>query len=279
MFRKNRTKARLNNGKAVQGIVHGLADPQVAEMIGLAGYDFIVIDGEHGSGGMQQHLACLQAVAATPTTAIIRVASNDEVAFKHALDLGAEGVLVPDVRTVAEAKAAVDACFYPPRGKRGFSAPTVRASDYSININKYMANNGDDLLICLMIESAEGVANAKQIAKVKGVDVVQLGPFDLSCDLGIPGQFEHPKFTRAMAEVEKATLAAGKILGGVPLPGLPLEEVLARDYLFITMGVDVPMLSEALTARIDGFSNLVARVKRSRNKTTPAKRKSTKKKR
>lgn len=254
MYRSNRTKADLKNGKAVYGMIHALAHPQVAEMIGLAGYDFIVIDGEHGPGDMQAHLACLQAVAATPATAILRVASNDEVLLKRVLDLGVEGVLVPDVSTAAEARAAVASCLYPPRGKRGFSAATARASDYCLNINQYVADDGSELLVCLMIESAEGVENAAEIAAVEGVDVVQLGPYDLTYDLGIPGQFEHPTFLEALATVESATLAAGKILGGVPLPGLPLETILKRGYRFITTGADVPIFSEALATLLSNLT-------------------------
>jgi len=258
MYRKNQSKAKLNDGQAVYGMIHGLAHPSVAEMIGLAGYDFIVIDGEHGPGGMQTHLACLQAVAATPTTAFLRVDSNDEVALKKALDLGVEGVMIPDVRTGAEAISAVASCFYPPRGKRGFSAATVRASDYCLNMDQYMPDDGAELLVCLMIESASGVESASEIAQVEGVDIVQLGPFDLSYDLGIPGQFEHPTFQEAVAEIESATLAAGKILGGMALPGLPMESVLERGYRFITAGADVPMLAETLAKHLDSVKTTQA---------------------
>jgi 4-hydroxy-2-oxoheptanedioate aldolase len=246
MYRRNRTKAELLDGKVVYGFIHGLAHPPVAEMIGLAGYDFVMIDGEHGPGGMSEHLGCLQAVAATPATAIFRVADNDTVMIKRALDLGIEGILVPDIRNGDEAQAASAACFYPPRGNRGFSAGTVRASDYCLSIEKYMGDAAAELLVCLMIESAQGVENVRAIADVDGVDVVQVGPFDLTYDLGIPGQFEHPEFLKAMDKVESEVKAAGKILGGVPLPGMPLEKILDRGYRFITMGADVPMISEAL---------------------------------
>jgi 2-keto-3-deoxy-L-rhamnonate aldolase RhmA len=246
MYRRNRTKAELLDGNAVYGFIHGLAHPQIAEMIGLAGYDFVMIDGEHGPGGMSAHLGCLQAVAGTPATAILRVAANDTVMIKRALDLGIEGILVPDIRTVEEAQAASASCFYPPRGTRGFSAGTVRASDYCLSIEEYMGDEAAELLVCLMIESGQGVDNVRGIADADGVDVVQVGPFDLTYDLGIPGQFEHPKFLEAMDKVEAEVKSAGKILGGVPLPGLPLEMIIDRGYRFITMGADVPMISEAL---------------------------------
>lgn len=253
MYRKNQCKEKLQNNQAVFGMVHSLAHGQVAEMIGQAGYDFVMIDGEHGPGDMQAHLACLQAVAATPASAIFRVASNDPVRLKRALDLGVEGVLIPDVSTAEQAQQAVAACLYPPRGKRGFSAATARASDYCLNIDQYINDDGAQLLICLMIESAEGVKNVADIAAVEGVDVVQIGPFDLSYDMGIPGQFEHPEFIEALTAVETATLKAGKILGGVPLPGLPMETVLERGYLFITAGADVPMFSEALVTHLSNI--------------------------
>ncbi|MDJ0926674.1 MAG: aldolase/citrate lyase family protein [Gammaproteobacteria bacterium] len=252
MYRPNHTKSLLTSGKPAYGMIHSLAHPPVAEMIGQAGFDFVVIDGEHGQGGMGEHLNCLQAVAATPATAIFRVAANDPVRLKRVLDLGVEGVLIPDVSTAAEAEAAVAACQYPPRGKRGFSAPTARAADYSYAVERYLADDGSELLICPMIETARGIENAAAIAAVEGVDVVQIGPFDLSYDLGIPGQFDHPDFLAAVVELEAAANAAGKILGGVPLPGAALDDILQRGYRFITLGADVPLLAEALAGRVPG---------------------------
>lgn len=250
MIRTNRTKQRLQAGQPVYGILHSLAHPQVAEMIGLAGFDFVVIDGEHGPGGAHEHLACLQAIAATPATGIVRVASGDPLVLKSVLDLGAEGVMVPNVGSAAEARAAVAACRYPPQGTRGFSAPTVRASDYGYGLARHMAEGAAELLVCVMIESAQGVRNAREIAGVRGVDVVQIGPFDLSCDLGIPGQFDHPKMRRAIKAIAAAAHAAGKFLGGVPLPGMEPKVLVAQGYRFITVGADVPLLAQALAGKL-----------------------------
>ena len=122
----------------------------------------------------------------------------------------------------------------------------MRASDYGLNIAGYLAGDGRELLLCMMIESAKGVRNVHSIAAVEGVDVIQLGPFDLSYDLGIPGQFEHPKFLAALKKIESGVKKAGKILGGIQLPGQPLEAVLARGYRMITVGADVPMLSSVM---------------------------------
>jgi 4-hydroxy-2-oxoheptanedioate aldolase len=252
MLRPNRTKAKLLENQPAFGLIHALAHPPVAEMIGLAGYDFIVIDGEHGLGDLAAHLACLQAVAATPATAILRLASKDLAQVRRSLDLGIEGVMVPDVRDGKEAKAIAAACFHPPRGTRGFSAATIRASDYGLNAKHYVASDSAQLLLCLMIESARGVENVRRIAETDGVDVIQVGPFDLSYDLGLPGQFEHPQFLEALDRIEAGVKAAGKQLGGVPLPGLPLETALERGYRLITLGADVPLLASALKGAIPG---------------------------
>jgi len=261
MVRTNRTKAKLLKHKPVFGMIHSMAHPPIAEMIGLAGYDFIVIDGEHGLGGTSGHLACMQAVASTPATSILRVASKELTPIRRALDLGVEGIMVPDVRTVAEAREIASNCFYPPRGQRGFSAGTIRASDYGLNVQQYMTGAGSHLLVCLMIESSEGVKNVRSIAKVDGVDVIQVGPYDLSYDLGIPGQFEHPRFLEAMNRIETGVRAAGKILGGIPLPGMPLDVALKRGYRMLTLGADIPMLAAALK---ENLANARAAARKSR---------------
>lgn len=246
MYRPNRTKNKLLEDKPAWGVLHSLAHPPVAEMIGLSGCDFVVLDGEHGLGSEPQHVACMQALAATPATSVLRIPSRDPVAVKRALDLGVEGILVPDVRTPEEARTIAQACFYPPRGKRGFSAMTIRGADYGFSVDDYVRSQGSELLLCLMIESSEGVDNAEEIAAVDGVDLIQVGPFDLSYELGIPGQFDHADFAAALARIEAGTKKAGKHLGGMPLPGLGVEALLERGYRMITLGADIPMLAGAL---------------------------------
>jgi 2-keto-3-deoxy-L-rhamnonate aldolase RhmA len=156
------------------------------------------------------------------------------------------------VRTPEEAAAIAGACFYPPRGQRGFAAGTLRAANYGFAVDDYVASNGGELLLCLMIESAEGVDKVAEIAAVDGVDVIQVGPFDLSYELGVPGQFDHPRFVEALQRIEAGVRAAGKVLGGMPLPGLDLDRLLDRGYRMITLGADIPMLAGALRAAVGG---------------------------
>jgi 4-hydroxy-2-oxoheptanedioate aldolase len=251
MFRPNGTKAKLLEDEPAWGLIHSLGHAPVAEMIGLAGYDFVVVDGEHGVGNESRHTACLQALAATPATSILRVPSRELVNIRRALDVGTEGILVPDVRTVEQAAAIASTCFYPPRGTRGFSAGTIRAADYGFEVARYVEADGAELLLCVMIESAEGVRNVEAIAAIDGIDVIQVGPFDLSYELGIPAQFEHPDFLDALRMIEAGTRASGKLLGGVPLPGLGIDELLERGYRMITLGADIPMLAAALKGALE----------------------------
>jgi 4-hydroxy-2-oxoheptanedioate aldolase len=250
MFRANSLKSRLLNGQPVYGVVHALANPSVAEMIGLAGFDFVLIDGEHGTGDHQLHLHCLQAIAGTPATAMMRIESNDRTVIKRALDLGIEGIMVPNISSAAEARDVVAACRYAPAGNRGFAASGVRASDYGFQADTYLKEYASRLLIAVMIENRTGVDNAADIAAVDGVDILQIGANDLSYDLGIPEQLDHPLLYSAVRKIEAAARANGKILGGAPLPRADVAALAARGYGLITVGRDVGMLGKALSAAL-----------------------------
>jgi 4-hydroxy-2-oxoheptanedioate aldolase len=250
MYRKNLLKEKLARGETAYGLIHALGNSAVAEMMGQAGYDFVLIDGEHGLGDRGSLLACLQAVASTPATALYRVPANDPVAIKQALDIGIEAIMIPNVSTKAEAEQAVAACHYGPRGFRGFSAGTVRASDYGLNVQRYLGDDGRELLIVLMIESAEGARNAREIAAVDGVDVIQIGPFDLAFDLGIGARIDAPELATAMDDIEEAARTAGKPLGGAPLPVLPVDQMIERGYRLVTLSADTMLLMQGMAAAL-----------------------------
>jgi 4-hydroxy-2-oxoheptanedioate aldolase len=250
LFRTNTLKARLQAGEPVFGLVHALAHASVAEMIGLAGFDFVLLDGEHGAGDHQVHLQCLQALAGTRAHALMRVESGDRTVIKRALDLGVEGVMVPNVSTAEEARDVVASCRYPPVGTRGYAATGVRASDYGFQGERYLREYASQLLIAVMIESRAGVENAAAIAAVDGVDVVQIGANDLSYDLGVPEQLSHPQLIEAIAEIERATLTSGKSLGGAPLPGTEVALLIRRGYRLITLGRDVSVFGKGLAATL-----------------------------
>ena len=250
MWRPNGVKVRIKAGNAVYGLFHGFASPLVAELLGVVGYDFVLIDGEHGPGDVMTHLAQVQAIQATPAMAMLRVAANDPVQFKRALDIGVEAVMVPNVSNAEEAAAAVSACRYPNRGKRGFAAPILRAANFGLATADYIAKAADELLIAVQIETLAGAAHAAEIAAVDGVDVVFIGPNDLSGDLGVLGQFDHPDFTQTVAAIEAAVKSAGKVLGCLPYPGSDPAELHRRGHRFICSGADIALLRDAALAQI-----------------------------
>jgi 4-hydroxy-2-oxoheptanedioate aldolase len=250
MFRTNQVKRRMADGQPVFGVVHTLAHPATAELLGMAGCDFVLIDGEHGQGDHQVHLGCLQGVSATEAHSIVRLASHDRNEIKRILDLGAEGLMIPNVGTADQAREVVSACRYPPRGVRGYAASGVRASSYGVQAERYLREVEDELLICVMIETAEGVRNAADIASVEGVDVIQVGANDLSYDLGVPEQLGHPTLIEAIAKVEAAALAGGKALGGAPTPDRGVRALIERGYRLITVGRDASILAAGMAQKL-----------------------------
>ncbi len=250
MRRINRLKRILAADAVAYGGFHGLGSPAVAEIMGQAGCDFVLIDGEHGLGDRETLLHCLQALASTSATSVFRVASHDAVGLKRALDMGVEAVMIPNVATAEEARAVVAACRYPPRGIRGFAAPFVRASDYGRQTGAYLADCEQELVIIVMIESDRGVANARAIAEVEGVDIVQLGTLDLAYDMGLATSLDHPELRAAIATAEAGVRAGGKRLGGVLAGTETSEEMSRRGYRLLTVGFDTQMLVRGFAASL-----------------------------
>src|ERR1700677_2076104 len=223
MLRGNILKTRLKAGDTVFGITLASAHATIAEMIGLAGFDYVLIDAEHGIGGHQDHLRCLQAIAGTAARAILRVESADPALLKRALDLGVDGIMVPNVGSAEQARAIVAACRYPPHGVRGYAASGVRASDYGFQTQRYLQSYAAELLICVIIESRAGMQNAASIAATEGIDLIQVGANDLAYDLAVPEQLGHPSLLDGIARIEAAAKSNATALGGAPLPQMGVK--------------------------------------------------------
>ncbi len=224
--------------------------PIAAEVVAQAGYDFVLIDLEHGPGSYLDAIALMQAIQGRDCVPLMRVPSNDEVALKRALDTGVAGVMVPAVNTAAEAAAAVAACHYPPRGRRGMAAAIVRGADYGLRAAEYIESAGTALLVMCQIESAEAVENVTAIAAVEGVDMLFVGPFDLSASVGHPGQPDHPEVRALIARVEAAAQAAGTRLGAIPTPERSAAELVAAGYELIIADADVLLLRDGARASL-----------------------------
>lgn len=209
----------------------------VTQAVAAAGMDAVIIDLEHGAVDHGSAHAMIAATAGTDCAPLVRVAENDPAQVKRALDLGAEGIVFPMIRTAQEAVKAVASLRYPPDGVRGFG-PFLAQSRWQTGLMGYRAEMEPRMICCLLVETRESIENIDEICAVPGIDILIPAQFDLSTDLGIPGQFEHPDFTAAIARVETAAAAAGLPLGNVALAARQAEALFARGYRMVA-GFDV----------------------------------------
>jgi 2-keto-3-deoxy-L-rhamnonate aldolase RhmA len=246
-------KARMQTGTPAIGAWLGLSSPSVAEIVAGAGYDLVMIDLEHGPGGPADAVALLQAVERRGTAGFLRVPDNDPVWLKRVLDIGIEGVMVPGVSSAAEAERTVAGCRYPPRGHRGFAVGMVRASDYGRNVQGYLRDGEARLTVICQIETPAAVENVEAIAAVDGVDMLFVGPYDLSAQMGFPGQPDHPEVRAAVDRVARAVKTQGKLLGGIATPERPDAELLAAGCDLVLSDSDVALLRNAADASVARF--------------------------
>lgn len=237
----NRLRGILESGGTAVGLACHTGDPHIAETLAVAGFDYLYLDQQHSVGGLASPVEMLRATARTGTTALVRVASNDPALIGRALDAGAEGVIVPNVESAEDARQAAAAAHYPPAGMRSWG-PTRSA--YGLGPDPATVNS--QVLCLVMIESAQGVTRAKEIAAVTGVHGVYVGPGDLAVSLGLD-PVTGPRDERhraAVAEIVTACAAAGI---AAAITGDPVTEV-DRGFRIVTAGSDVGFLTAGLTA-------------------------------
>lgn len=249
----NRFKQALKARRVQIGFWLGLASPYSAEICAGAGFDWLVIDCEHGPQDLSGVLAQLQAIAGYPGChPVVRVPSSEPVAIKQYLDVGAQTLLVPMVETAEEAAAIVDACRYPPQGSRGIGG--ARAARWG-RYPRYLHEANEQVCILVQVENAVGLDNLDAIAAVDGVDGVFIGPADLAAALGFPGQPGHPTVQAATLDAFRRIGEAGKA------PGiLTRDEDLARKQIesgamFVAVGVDTLMLAAQTSALAARFAH------------------------
>ena len=219
------------------GTFLNLGSPMTVEIAGLAGFDWVLIDHEHGPGGEDTLLHQLHAASATPAFPVVRIAQNETPRFKRALDMGALGIMVPYVSTVSETKAAVLAMRYPPHGIRGV-AKFNRGAGFGGDFDEYYAHAHERLLTVIQIETIEAVNNIDDIAAVDGADVLFVGPADLSYNMGIPDQLESPAFIDALKKVSAAAQRHGKAAGILVHNAALVPKVRELGYTFTALGSD-----------------------------------------
>jgi 4-hydroxy-2-oxoheptanedioate aldolase len=250
MYRPNALKQRLAAGKKALGCWLHLNSPIAAEMLALCGYDFLLIDNEHGPASLSDSVALLQAMAGSPTTSMMRVPWNDAVYLKRALDIGVESVMIPAIETREQAEHAVRACRYPPRGFRGSAYQIVRGASYGIGAPDYRETAHDNLLVILQIESRRAVDNVEAIAAVDGVDMLLIGPNDLAGSVGKLGRIEDPEVMALVARTEAAAKAAGRKLGSIAFAGRTPQQMFDHGYDLIVASTDMLFIREGALAEV-----------------------------
>lgn len=228
---------RVLAGDIVGGTFLNLGSPLTAEMAGSAGFDWVLLDYEHGPGDDTTLLHQLQAIGGTPAVPIVRIAANEAPRFKRVLDSGAAGVMVPYVSNAAEAAAAIAAVRYPPHGIRGVSKMN-RACGFGAHFDAALAHSHEWLVTMVQIETREAIENIDAIAAVNGADVLFVGPLDLSTNFGISGDYSNPLFTDLLRTVAGAARRAGKAAGILALDGSHVAPWRALGYSVIALGSD-----------------------------------------
>ncbi len=230
-------KEKLKGRGRLTSHICTIPSPIVTQALAAAGADALIIDMEHGAIDHAQAHAMIAAVAGTGCAPLVRVPEIDETVVKRVLDLGAEGICFPLVRSVEDAKRAVASMKYPPGGSRTFG-PFLAANHFGETLLSYGKAVEDRLVCMLLIETADAVEVIEDIVKVEGIDVIIPAQFDLSNDLGIQGQFDHPDFLAAVERVERAVDAAGIPRGQVGLTQEQADAAFSRGNRVIA-GFDV----------------------------------------
>jgi 2-keto-3-deoxy-L-rhamnonate aldolase RhmA len=230
-------RERALNRELCTGTFINLGNSMTAEMAGASGFDWLLLDVEHGSGDQDDLKHQIQAISGTPAATIVRIEANQAPRYKRVLDLGASGIMCPYVSSVAEAESVVASMQYPPRGVRGV-AKLNRGSGFGLEFEEYFNHAHELLTSVVQIETVEGLNAVDDIAAVEGVDVLFIGPLDLSVNLGIPQQFDHPDFLDAKARVVKAAHNNGKAAGLLLLNDGQVGQAVEEGFSFIALGSD-----------------------------------------
>jgi len=238
----NDFRARLKRGDKLLGTMITLPSPPAAEVLASLGFDWLFVDAEHGPLETADLLGILTAVNRR-AACVVRVPSCDAAWIARVLDLGADGIIVPQVNTPEQAAAAVRFARYPPEGVRGVGL--ARAQGYGLKFKEYVESANREIAVVVQAEHATAVDNIEAIARVPGVDAVLLGPYDLSASLGKMGQVDDPVVVAAIAKVTDACRGAGMPLGYFGVNAAAVRPCVGRGYTLMVAGVDTTLLAGA----------------------------------
>lgn len=228
-------KTRLKNRETLIGPILNLPSADVAEIMSLVGFDYVWIDMEHAPIDFCQAQTMIQAVRGR-CACLVRVPENREVWFKRTLDIGCDGIVVPQVKSAEEARRVIECCLYPPGGRRSVGA--WRAQGYGMSFQDYVERANEELTIVLQVEHIDGVQNIKSIVDVPGIDAVLIGTADLSSSLNVIGEVTHPQVQKTIEEVRRRCIEA-KIPVGIYAADAPsARKYIEEGFSLIAFGID-----------------------------------------
>lgn len=248
-------RKRLVNGENAFGTWCNLGSPLTVEIAGLAGFDWVLLDQEHGPGDTWNLLHQLHALGAFNTLPVVRVPSHEPWLVKRALDLGAGGIMFPFVQSRQEAEQIVQSMHYSPVGTRGLAAG-ARCTGFGAHFAEYRQNSAAELLCIAQIETLTAVEATSAIAAVDGVDVLFVGPLDLSADMKTPTQFEDSSFVEALSKVASSARAKGKV-AGILVPNTKWARLVrSLGYTFIAVGSDAGAVRQVCTTTLHDLQSV-----------------------
>ncbi len=249
--RQNSLKVAVAAGRSHIGLWCSLASALTTEIVAGSGAGWLLIDGEHSPNDLRTIMAQLQVAAAFPCEAVVRLPSDDPNLIKQAMDIGARSLMIPNVRSAEQARTIVAAMTYAPGGFRGFSVGH-RANQFG-RIAGYHANARAQQLLAVQIEDETGVANAAEIAAVEGVDVLFVGPGDLSANMGAMGNPNAEHVKQAIRSVREAAVSAGKASGILAPVKADADRYLADGFTMVAVGSDLGLLARGSDALVASF--------------------------
>lgn len=252
----NQLKLRLKAGERCFGTWVQSGSPTFAEMAALAGFDFFIVDQEHGPGDLQDAIDQMRAASCAEATMVVRAPSTEPLYVRRLLDAGLEAVLVPMVETAEQARRIVEICRFPPRGVRGNAWPITRAASYGFEADYYLRAD-DNFMIIVQIETAKAVVNAREIAAVDGVDAVFIGPTDLAGSIGLPDRTGAPEVNALIRKTVEAVRQVGKPLATVPRADRSWAEVFDDGFLMVAYNSEINIYRQALRALTNEWRSFV----------------------
>lgn len=249
---KNKFKAAIAAGHKQYGIWNGIPHTYAAEILAGAGFDWVLIDAEHGPFEMNQIIAQLQAMSRYPVSSILRMRNADPVYMKPLLDAGVQSFIIPMVESAKTAELMVKAMRYPPAGTRGVGTALARAAQWN-RVNDYFKLANDEMCLITQVESVKGVEALDDILKVDGVDVVFMGPADLAGSMGHLGNPGHPAVKAVVNECLQKIVASGKTAGVLTSSKDLIEDYTQKGARMIGVGLDTIILAKATKALAEHY--------------------------